>query len=104
MAKFSFNPLSIHGSKNRAEKMILIIGLFDPSLTSNPKNPPTKALIFLSPHIFLALFYQETRRKGKGGQGPRRSILLCSILLWTREQAKIITGANQASPYLGRAP
>ena len=37
----SFNPLSIYtlGSNNQAwKKMILIIGLFYPSLHSNPKN------------------------------------------------------------------
>ena len=49
MARFIFLP-SIHSYTSIKElywkKMILIIGLFYPSLHSNPRNPPIKAFMF----------------------------------------------------------
>ena len=42
-------------------------------------------------------------KKERGGQGPRKSILWCSILLLRNEQAKIVIGADQASLSLGWA-
>ena len=44
-----------------------------------------------------------TRRKGRGDQGPRRSIVWCLILSWRKKQAKIVMGADLESLGLGWA-